>query len=232
MPVQQSHFSDNSSDNFFSSLAVLKHSLSTPITNLLINLELILQDPHLEKLKPNSDLYLQRSLLSAKYLHQIMSQCNFKEHLPHPEFVVKDSLFELVEICKNPKQKGLLVPFIQLNGNEKLSGNKLYFQEMVICLLNNAFQAYDKFATNKLVMLFVKVKQNQLVLKVTDKGRGFLCLKDSGVKKINSQQIKPKGTGLSFIEQVVVDHFSGKILIESQPQNGTTVHCTLPLSSQ
>lgn len=230
MPLQPFAFSNTSNENFFSSLTVLKHSLSTPITNLLVNLELIRQDPYLKKLKPNSDLYLQRSLISAKYLQQIMSQCDLHEKLSQPKFVVKDSLYELVEICKNPKQQALLVPFIQLNGNEKLSGNKLYFQEMIICLLNNAFQAYEEFTANKLVMLFVKTEEHKLIIKVTDKGKGFLCLKDSGREKVNSQKIKPKGTGLSFIEQVIVDHFSGKILIKSQPGKGTTIHCSLPLS--
>ncbi len=221
---------DKHPHNFFSSLAILQHSLATPVTNLLLNLELLQQDPNLNKLKPNNDLYLKRALLSAKYLREIIKQCKIYDHRPEHQFNIKESLHELIQICQKPTSTKLLIPFIQLNGQEQLTGNKLYFQEAVICLLNNAFQAYQRQNTNKYVLLFVNKTQQELKLRVVDKGQGFLCLKDSSKKRIKPDQLTTKGTGLSFIEQVVVNHFLGKVFIESEPEKGTCIYCSFPLT--
>lgn len=231
MPIQSS-LSLSQSHNFFSSLKILKHSLSTPVTNLLVNLELLSQDPNLNKLKNNSNLYLKRSLLSVNYLREITKQCdklNNKKRLS--KFSVQHSLREVIEICKNPKEKGVLIPFLQLNGSEKLTGNKLYFQEAIICLLNNAFQSYQDYAPNKLVMLFAKKANGLLEIKVTDAGKGFLKLKDSEKKLISIKDITP-GNGLRFTKEVVKDHFQGVLTIDSQPLKGTTVSCAFPLSKK
>jgi K+-sensing histidine kinase KdpD len=229
----QSSISLSQSQNFFSSLKILKHSLSTPITNLLVNLELLSQDPNLSKLKNNSNLYLKRSLLSINYLREITQQCDkFNDRKKFCKFNVHHSLREVIEICKNPREKGVIVPFLQLNGSEQLRGNKLYFQEAIICLLNNAFQSYKTHAPNKLVMLFANKTAKLLEIKVTDAGRGFLKLKDSGKKLVNIKNINSQGNGLRFTQEVIKNHFQGIFTIESQPLRGTTVSCSFPLLKQ
>lgn len=231
MPDKSIYFS-NPDNNFFSSVKVLQHSLNTPLSSLLTNLELLAQDSQLNFKQLNSHLYLKRCVLSAQYLKEIITQADQLETTLVNSFYIKEAIQEVIEISKNPKRQGLLLPFLQLEAKTKLAGNKVYFQEMLICLLNNAFQAYAEHAPNKLVLLFANKNQDNLQLKVVDAGQGFLCLKDSGTAQIPGEPILPKGTGLNFIEQVIAHHFHGQILVKSAPQQGTSVHCSLPLFKQ
>jgi signal transduction histidine kinase len=216
-------------DNFFSSLSVLTHAAATPISNILINLELIERERG-HSHQDNLTTYLQRAVISAKYLKELMHQATINKPT-HQQFKIKDALLELIEICKKPDKKGLLIPFLQLTGSEKLQGNKLFFQEAVLCLINNAFQAYQTYAPNKLVVLIAAETENTLELKVADGAQGFLMLSDSKSSKItlNGLPDATTGTGLAVVKEVVEQHFRGKVQISTQLNKGTTVHCSLPL---
>jgi len=216
------------SQNFFSSLEIIRHSTATPITNILINLGLLNQGSQLKKLPVNYQLYLDRALLATKYLKTIMKQSQLSLTSIH-SFLIKTALRELIAICKNPSRPGHLISFINIDARLKLKGNKLYFQEALICLLNNAFEAYQGDEPNQLVILYVSQLKNRLQIKICDYGRGFLSLMDSGSIKLQDSRAV-KGTGLNFVKQVMKEHLQGEVKIISKAKRGTTVHCSLPLS--
>jgi len=219
------------SDNptFFSSLKVLKHATATPITNLLINLELLCKDKQLKQLSSNSRLYLEKAIVSTNYLKSIMKQCSNQQASANLPFRIKDSIYEVINICKKPKTEAQLISYIQLSENECLSGNKLYFQEAIICLLNNAFQAYSKNHANKLVVLFASKIDSCLEIKIVDGATGFLELNDCEIKNNNkSNTFTSCGVGLEFVRKVVVEHFGGKFQISSKHNRGSTVQCFFP----
>lgn len=214
--------------NFFSSLKILEHSTATPITTILINLELLSQDNTFTQTKSNCGHYLNRALLSAKYLKKVMKQCS--QPIQSHTFQVKSALNEVVNICQRPAKQGQLISFIKIADNLSLTGSQLYFQEAVICLLNNAFQAYQQHAANKLVVLHCQTNQKQLEIKVTDGGQGFLCLQDQGSQPASIEKVPQKGTGLAFVESVIQNHFQGKMNVITYPSRGSTIHCLLPIS--
>ncbi len=220
-------------NNFFSSLKVLRHSLATPITNLLLNLELLSQALEDNEADINYSVYLQRCLTAAKYLQQILRNSDLELNDQTATFFqIKPALHEVLEICGNPRKKGILLPFIQLSGRESLQGYKLHFQEAIVCLLNNAFESYQEHAPNKLVLLSAQCSDQQLKIRVTDAGQGFLCLKDTGKNLVPITNINDRGVGLSVVDQVIRDHFKGKVLIKSQPNQGSSVCCSLPLAKK
>ncbi len=218
------------SENFFSSLKILEHSTATPITTILINLQLLAEDNAFHQSKSNCCHYLQRALLSANYLKEIMQHCS--RPVQHKTFKVKSTLREVINICQKPNLQGQLISFLKIPGRLSLRGSRLYFQEAVICLLNNAFQAYPQHAANKLVVLFCQEKQNKLEISITDGGQGFLCLRDHINRKPKLEKIPQKGTGLSFVQSVVEDHFQGELQINSYPNRGSTIQCLLPVSKK
>ncbi len=213
--------------NFFSSLKILHHSVNTPLTNILLNLQLLARDAAFQQ-KSNNQLYLYRAILSTEYIKKIMQQF----HQPYSlqkTFCPKQALREVIEICVKPMVEGQLIPFLRIPEQLKLCGNQLYFQEAMICLLNNAFQAYSKNSANKLVVLSCRKNESLLTIKITDGGSGFLCLKDHSSSKAEFSKIKKVGTGLPFAQQVIEQHFQGKLKIETYPQRGSTIHCSFPL---
>ncbi len=216
--------------NFFSSIKVLKHAANTPITNLLINLELLSKDKQFHKLSPNSLYYLEKAILSTNYLKDIMMQCDIPQS-NNLSFLIKDSLFEVINICKRPETEAQLIPYIQLNKNDSLTGSKLYFQEAIICLLNNAFQAYTKNYANKLVAIFASKKESYLEIKIVDGATGFLQLNDSDKdREIGDEILANTRTGLKFVKKVITQHFGGKLLIQSRLKKGSTIQCLIPIS--
>ncbi len=220
-------------NNFFSSLKVLTHAANTPVTNLLINLDLLTKDPHLQLLSSNSHYYLQKAIISSKYLKEIMSQSSENNLEISHLFNVKDAIAEVVQVCKKPTTAVQLIKYLQLSNNHQLKGNKLYFQETLICLLNNAFNAYKNNQANQLVVLTASVVGNKLELRIVDSARGFLQLNDSCThhKDLSIEEIPITGTGLEFAQKVIEGHFKGKIVISTKLQKGTTIHCSLPLAN-
>lgn len=226
----KSSYPNNSS--FFSSLRVLKHATATPITNLLLNLELIYKDKQFEKLSSNSRFYLKKAIMSTNYLKSIMKQCNDHQTTRGASFNIKDAIYEVINICKKPTTEAQLIPYIQLPKEESLSGNRLYFQEAMICLLNNAFQAYTKNHANKLVVLFASKKDSYCEIKIVDGATGFLQLNDCEIKKSNNfNTFNSGGVGLEFVRKVLIEHFNGKFHISSKVNKGTTIQCLFPVSA-
>jgi sensor histidine kinase regulating citrate/malate metabolism len=145
-----------------------------------------------------------------------------------------------------------LISFIKLSDNLRLSGSKLHFQESIICLLNNAFEAYQPSAGNKLVVLHADQEQEQIKISVVDGGVGFSqdtkqLATQGGVKDDrDSQESMPKladsaqtdsgqaikgrsGVGLDFVTNTIQHRFQGQVEVNSQPGKGTTINCYLPL---
>ncbi|MEC4892762.1 MAG: response regulator [Oscillatoria sp. PMC 1051.18] len=110
-----------------------------------------------------------------------------------------------------------------------ISGN--YLQKLVEELVDNAW----KFSPpGKAVLVSSKVENDSFILEVKDKGRG---MKPEEIDKIGSYMqfdrklYEQQGTGLGLaIAQRLADLHRGKLILESIPQQGTTVRVMLPLA--
>ncbi|HEX9817814.1 MAG TPA: hypothetical protein VGA89_02910, partial [Patescibacteria group bacterium] len=61
--------SENST--LFSTAPIICHIFATPVTNILINTEIAVKNLP-EEAKNSADIYLQRVLLNAQYLHSVL----------------------------------------------------------------------------------------------------------------------------------------------------------------
>lgn len=213
--------------NLFLTLQVVRHSCQTPITNLITNLEIINSQltTHQQRCFPA----LIRAKLSASYLQEIMAQTYFTQ-LASQKFKVNLALNELLNLIPQPENSFQLIPLINLPTTLTLAGNKLSFQETIICLINNAFEAYPPQSTIRLVVLSARLVQSSLIIKVMDGARGFnnLILADHGYQakstKLNG------GQGLTFAQQIVSNHFHGQLKIKNLSPRGSLVIIKIPLA--
>lgn len=219
---------DSTSEQYFSSLPVIRHSCATPLTNIIVNLELSLNSNVLEKSKSNYQFYLQQALISARYLKKMISTDCSSRNL---KFKLKTAVREVTAITKRPLAKCQLISFVKVGGRLELTGSKLYFQECLICLLNNALESYPPNAANKLIVLTVKrlMKEGLVEIRVTDGGSGFKQFSEPQ-QKIQLRDSGSKQTGLPFVKKVVENHFQGQVKIDTYPNKGSTVICTLPIN--
>ncbi|NCN45684.1 MAG: hypothetical protein COU63_03185 [Candidatus Pacebacteria bacterium CG10_big_fil_rev_8_21_14_0_10_36_11] len=216
-------------NTLFSTTPILQHSLATPLTNILSLSELALENIKQENLyKPEQEL--QRVLLNAKHMQSMLA---FRDRQQRYVFSPQKAINELLCINDQTRIKKNLVTRIVIPANKFLCGNKLLFQEIVVCLLNNAHESYNKKTKHKLVFLSAINKNSNCLLSVVDAGKGMNWWeKQMALKPFSSFKQNHSGLGLFFVKQTVEKEFNGSVNIRSKIKQGTTIELSFPYYMQ
>jgi signal transduction histidine kinase len=110
---------------------------------------------------------------------------------------------------------------------------------MVVTVLRNLISNAIKFTQiDGKIMVFAEIKQNELIVSISDNGVGISKARMDNLFKITEKHSTPgtqkeKGTGLGLILcKEFIEKNKGKIWIESQVGIGTTFYFTLPLNEE
>jgi len=213
---------------FFSTAPVIAHSFSTPITNILLNTEIVVNNLPTEA-KKLSNIYLQRILINAQYLNSALQLNNV---LTPTFFSPKDALQELLKLNQDTKLKQQIISRLSIPNHFKLKGNKLFFQEMVVCLLNNAYESYPKQKYYKPIFLIFNLQKKFCTLSVIDGGRGMTWLRIKlSISQFYSTKKKHSGLGLYFVKRTIEQEFNGQLKLQSRLGQGTTVSLQFPINN-
>lgn len=198
------------------------HAVSTPLTTLRINLDLLsksLPSP----LQP----YLSSALASTQRLEQLMSATTDQTNLT---FQVQTALQEILSYFRLIAPAVTLSHHFSLPYHLRLRGHPFYFQEALLCLLTNAQQAYQP-TQSPLIVLTTHYTTTQFRLSITDGGKGILWWQRPLVLA-EGVSLRPGGTGLglAWVRRVVKEHLGGALKLTSQAGKGTTVMMELPLA--
>jgi signal transduction histidine kinase len=208
----------------FSTSPVIKHSLATPLANILLNTEIAVNNIDSNN---NSAVYLRRVLLNARYLESILKLSESSS--PQP-FSPKKALSELIVLNEGSKLKKHLITRTFLPKELSLLGSKLAFQEIITCLLNNAYESYRTKAKQRVIFLSALLKNQLLELSVIDGGQGMTWLtKKLSVNPLYSTKNNHSGLGLYFVKKTLEQEFSGSFLLDSKVGRGTKVTLLFPL---
>lgn len=155
-----------------------------------------------------------------------------KSHLSSPNLVIKEEnistiinsvLEEKRVLCTN---KSISFSFVCTERQPVTKIDPIEFGRIISNLINNSIEAFN---TSGHITVNVSKFENELVIKVSDNGRGIpaetlplLMSKGSSFGKINGN-----GLGL-FYAKKVLNAFNGSIAIDSTEGIGTTVTITLP----
>ena len=114
-------------------------------------------------------------------------------------------------------------------------GDFVGFRQIVSNLLNNSVEAYEnRPGTNskpaeKLVLIVVKREAHDLIITITDRGKG---IKPNALNKVfepfYSTRKSGMGIGLFIARQLVEDQFKGHLTVTSKPSVGTVFTIQLP----
>jgi signal transduction histidine kinase len=211
----------------FSTVPIIRHSFATPLTNILMNTEIAVDN--LNRLQPEtSEIYLKRVLLNAQYLQSVLK---LSEPGQSPNFSPKTALQELIALNEGTQLKQHLISRIFLPAIFKLAGSKLAFQEAIVCLLNNAYESYRARQKRRLVFLSAVLGEQALHLSVTDGGQGMNWLTQKlSTTQLYSTKERHSGLGLYFVKKTVEQELHGRFQLFSRPLHGTTVALTFPRS--
>lgn len=193
---------------------VFRHACATPLTVLISSLE--------------NDENAKVSLIAAKKLSEIIrSTSAISEN--ESSFKVVDAILESLHISTSKYKDHQISKNILVDIKLEMTGNKLYFQEVISCIINNAMEAYENDDV-KPINILVRRKNDHLEIVITDYGSGMSFLKQKLVAlKGFTTKKSGKGIGLSFVKRTIEKLFYGNFKITSRSKVGTQVCLSIPL---
>lgn len=155
-----------------------------------------------------------------------------KSHLSSTNLVIKEEnistiinsvLEEKRVLCTN---KSICFSFVCTERQPVTKIDSIEFGRIISNLINNSIEAFD---TSGHITVNVSKSKNELVIKVSDNGRGIPAETLPLLMSKGSSFGKTNGNGLGlFYAKKVLNAFNGSIAIDSTEGIGTTVTITLP----
>lgn len=212
---------------------VVSHEVRNPLTVIKAYAKLLAEDESDVSRKNRLQEIINYAVVIDNEISHIISteQMLSTDALWKKNFIlVKPSIDGVLEIMmiKAITQNRKLQSEINLSGNEILVSNSMGFQLIISNLLSNAIKySYEGSS----IYFSAEVEDNHLVLRIRDKGMGMseeqLGMLFKKYEKIN-QEVSGQGIGL-FMVKKLVDHFEGKIEVESALGKGTIFQVILPI---
>jgi len=207
--------------NSFSYFDFFKHAASTPLSNILLSSQLALSK------QENKEQSLKSILLSANYIKDLLDN---HENKNRQLFSVNDALVEIILLNQCFHQEVSYSKKLSQSNKINLCGNKLLFQEVINCLLNNAVEAYQINKLNKIVLIKTQIKNKNFEVSITDGGSGLTWFQQQLVgKKYYSLKENHQGIGLFYAKKIIKNKFFGKIKFFSKKNQGSTAMVQIPL---
>lgn len=206
---------------------IFHHACKTPLSILMFSLEnaLVENSCSLEQRNRAFD----RCLESAKKLDNLLNMVKNPEECEDEVFDIGAVISE-VAVFVNSKHTGK--PVATEVPDALITGKKLYFQEAMQCLINNAVESRDAKDSQINNTVFVKglIEADVLRLDLIDYG--------SGMSKKQIQEAQKRGVsfkkdggglGLPFAQKTLEYYFNSRLEIFSHPGVGTRIVIHIPL---
>jgi C4-dicarboxylate-specific signal transduction histidine kinase len=203
---------------------VFRHACMTPLTILSCTLD-NLNNNNLDNITKKTNILSAKEAIS--HLNRIIAAVTKNEDKSQV-FQVNSAINEAILLFKSKTNCNIYYSNY-LSKKIKIFGNKLYFQEIIICLLNNAYEAYaDKKTIH--ISLSVRMINKQIFIGVADFAKGMtpLGLKLALLKGVSYKE-DGLGLGLSFVKETIENEFGGILKIMSGYGVGTHVQVSIPI---
>ena len=224
-------------------LANVSHELRTPLNGLLTMLQLL----QLSSLSGEQEEYIRTATLSGQALLRILTDILDFSRMESGKMELHDSVFDLRETLlstMNPfvsqaRDKGLEASVaIDENLPATLVGDGARVRQIVSNLVGNAlkFTRQGNIALECSLLPHTVRNKTWIYIAVRDTGIGIppqahAAVFDAFTQLDNSSTREYSGTGLGLgIVKRLVRMMDGTLALESEPGEGTAVHCSLPFA--
>lgn len=145
-------------------------------------------------------------------------------------FFVEEALQECIEILNHLYPEALICFQRTRSKQSLLQGQKSFFRQICLCLLQQALLAYRK-EDKQYLLLTLSPEKNFLKFTITHGGRNFPrwqqrffqvtdILRENSAKKSFSK--------IQLAQRLIEKHFSGRLTLLSQGKRGSTFCCYFP----
>lgn len=213
------------------SLGRMSAGIAHEVRNPLTGVSLLLDELHDRLLGQETDQKLiRRALGEIERLESLVNEMLRFSSMPAPQLalgdigtVLQDSLFLVRKQCQRQKVElresiAAQLPEMQMDADR--------LKQVLLNLLNNSL---DAMPDGGVLSVAVALTAGQLRISVIDTGIGIPAEQIPLIfEPFYTSKGQGTGLGLAISYNIISDH-GGKIDVESQPGQGTTVHITLPL---
>lgn len=229
---RQRHFISDASHELRTPLAILQTDLENELANAQTSLpEKNRSKSHLEEVKQMSNIV--NDLLFISQLDGA-DQLSVTTKIINLSKIIATAIQRLQKYAANNQVKITASPTIPQHLIQ-IKANPEHLMQAISNIIKNGID-YNK--PNGQVIIDLKQTKNQAIIIISDTGIGIaaneiprLFDRFYRVDQSRSRQLGGSGLGLSIV-QSVIHNYSGTIDITSQPNHGTTVTLTFPLSQQ
>jgi len=227
---------DRLKDDFISTVT---HELRTPLTSIRAFSEILGDNPNLETTQRAKFLGIitRESERLTRLINQVLDLAKIESGAAewHPSAldmreVIEDATTALSQIYK---ERGIELTMECPGGLPVVYADRDRVFQVVLNLLSNAANFCDKPESR--VRITVAQEDTALRIEIADNGIG-ISMSDQNVIFEKFRQVsdaiagKPKGSGLGLaISREIVQHYQGRLWVESTPGVGSTFSFTLPL---
>jgi sensor histidine kinase regulating citrate/malate metabolism len=210
------------------------HSVKSPLTALEINLGQL--EKYIQSGDNQSALdHIKGAQNASQHIQKLV------KHIPHQAksgtalLADKVDILQAVQSLKilysHKKNKNLIFNVNLKKNKTQIRLNQMYFFEMMMCLINNGFESYDKRYKPKLVIVTIVGKRNRINFQFQDFGQGInkiqlMLLTKSGF----STKKAGHGFGLWFVKKIVSDLLQRELKIISRVGEGTIIKFSVPVA--
>lgn len=201
--------------------ATMLHDVASPLTAASLNLELY--DGSESVTVANARRNLQQL---ERYVYAARQQ--LKSHGKLETFSINNEFRRLSLVMEPIASKNRIRINFESDGNYRLFGDPVKFNQLLANLISNAIDAYEDVTIDgvqKTVQIKIEGTPKYLKLIVTDWGKGIpaeaMLWLFEPFYTTKSDNDRGTGIGLTMVKRVVEDDFGGNIKVTSTPNSGT-----------
>lgn len=217
-------------------VSTVSHELRTPLSSVLGFTELLLN----KELKPDKQVrYLKTIYKEAMRLTNLINDFLDLQRMESGDQVYRMDKLSMNELVieaaeKFRTQSTHSIVLVDDASDVKVEGDRERLAQVLMNLIGNAIKFSPEGGN---VTICMKNHANSLRVSIQDEGIGIpaedipkLFSKFQRIDNSSRRKIGGTGLGLAICQEIIVKH-DGKIWIESQEGQGTTIHFELPLVS-
>lgn len=212
-------------------LSNMSHEIRTPL-NALSGFSSILTDTNIDQSirQQCNDIIQQNSDLLLKLIDDVVDLSSLERGKMQFRMGTHDAIFlcrNVIDTVEKIKQTAAAVLFQTSLEKLELYTDEARLQQLLINLLINA----TKFTSEGSITLSLEVQGDMAIFSVTDTGCGIAPEKQGKIfNRFEKLDENAQGSGLGLsICQLIVEHFGGKIWIDSEYTNGSRFIFTHPI---
>jgi signal transduction histidine kinase len=219
-------------------ISTVSHELKTPVTSIKAYAQLLHRSIKEERNTEEQKSFLERMNVQIAHLESLIKDLLDISRIEAGKFSLKEEEFDMSEVLRSLiSDLQIITPSHTLEVEENHSVKITTDRNRIIQVITNLVTNAVKYSPgSEIVKICSEIRDNSLILSVTDFGMGiaeyqkkYLFERFHQIARTNTGTGFNLGLGL-YISKEIITHAGGAIWVNSEPGKGSTFSFSLPLA--